>query len=204
MKNAAVQRGGVGRGGVGPGGVGSPEVAGLILGAVVALALGCDGGEPPAAPPNPTPPTSKPAEPTPGASAADEADKAAAEKPPAELAASASDPSFQLSLKPAGPYAAGKLGTFVVDLEPRGEYHVNEEYPMSVTVSAGEGLNLPKKELKKDDAAEFGEKRARFEVPFTPATTGEHRVQAHVRFAVCTPETCVPDERKLALALPVE
>jgi hypothetical protein len=29
-------------------------------------------------------------------------------------------------------------------------------------------------------------------------------VSALVKFAVCTPETCVPDERTLALALAVE
>ena len=28
--------------------------------------------------------------------------------------------------------------------------------------------------------------------------------QARVRFAVCTPENCVPDERTLALVLPVQ
>lgn len=166
-----------------------------LVAALAAALMGCDDeAKPPAEPTSPV--TAAPAEPTAKAEPAAEA--------PEALTSTASDPSFLLSLKPAGPYAAGKLGTFVVDLEPRGEYHVNEDYPMSVTVSAGEGLSLPKAELQKDDAAEFGEKKARFEVPFTPATKGEHRVQAHVRFAVCTPETCVPDERKLALALPVE
>jgi len=175
--------------------------AGWLFGLMVMW--GCGGGAQPAAEQgSPASPETKP-EAKPAATPAPKPEPAD-EKPAAELTATATDPSFQLSLKPAGPYEAGKLGTFVVDLEPRGEYHVNEEYPMSVTVSAGEGMTLPKAELKKADAAEFGQKRARFEVPFTPTAKGEHRVEAHVRFAVCTPETCVPDERKLALALPVE
>jgi hypothetical protein len=41
-------------------------------------------------------------------------------------------------------------------------------------------------------------------VPFTPSAVGTHRVEAKVSFAVCTPETCVPDTRTLSLALPVQ
>ena len=63
---------------------------------------------------------------------------------------------------------------------------------------------MAKSQLERPDAAEFGEKAARFDVPFTPAQAGEHTVQAKVRFAVCTPETCVPDERTLALAIAVK
>jgi hypothetical protein len=83
-------------------------------------------------------------------------------------------------------------------------YHVNQDYPMNVTLDGGDALQLPKRELKKADAATFTEKLARFDVPFTPSKAGSHRVDAKVKFAVCTPENCMPDERTLALVLPVE
>jgi hypothetical protein len=158
---------------------------------VVCGALLACGGEPPAAPAAPAALPAAPAAP--------------AAPPPAEgpLSDRAEDPTFELALLPNGPYAAGKLSSFTVSLKPRGEYHVNEDYPFSVSVQA-EGAALPKAELGKTDAAEFTDKVVRLDVPFTPSAKGEQALRAHVKFAVCTPETCVPDERTLALALTVE
>jgi hypothetical protein len=161
------------------------------------LLLGCGGGASPASPapadaPKPpvvqAAPTPAPVAPQPAAAATDHVD----------------DPSFELAASPVGPYTAGKLGSFGVSLKPRGVYHVNQEYPISISLHADEAVSLPKAELAKADAATFGEKLARFDVPFTAAKAGSHRVEAKVRFAVCTPENCVPDERTLALMLPVQ
>ena len=114
------------------------------------------------------------------------------------------DPSFELVAKASGPYASGKLASFAIALTPHGEYHVNQEYPISISLHAGDGLSFPKSELAKADAATFGEKAARFDVPFTALKPGDLHVEAKVRFAVCTAENCVPDERTLALNLAVQ
>lgn len=114
------------------------------------------------------------------------------------------DPTFELRLTPGGPYKAGELAHFVVSLTPKGEYHVNQEYPMEVAVHGPVELTFPKTSLAKEDAAAFNDRVARFDVPVTPTSAGEHRVIADVGFAVCTDETCVPDQRKLALVLDVE
>ena len=160
------------------------------------LALGCGGGSSPASPvpaEAPKPPVvqaAPPPAPTPA--------------PAAAATDHVEDPSFELAAVPVGPYTAGKLGSFGVSLKPRGVYHVNQEYPISISLHADDAVSLPKAELAKTDAATFGEKLARFDVPFTAAKAGSHRVEAKVRFAVCTPENCVPDERTLALMLPVQ
>jgi hypothetical protein len=114
------------------------------------------------------------------------------------------DPTFELTLKPSGPYAAGKVSSFAVSLKPRGVYHVNQDYPFSVSLTAPAGVTLPKAELAKADAAEFTDNGVRVDVPFTASAAGSHAITANVKFAVCTPETCVPDERTLALAVAVE
>jgi hypothetical protein len=160
----------------------------------VALLAGCGGGEPaaPAAaaePPAPAAPTPAPT-PAPAAPAAAATDKV-------------DDATFELALKPTGPYAPGKVQSFAVSLKPKGEYHVNQDYPFSVSLT-GQGVSFPKAELGKSDAAKFDDNAIELDVPFTAAAAGKHSVSAHVKFAVCTPETCVPDERTLALALPVE
>ena len=122
----------------------------------------------------------------------------------AEAAAVAEDPSFELRASAAGPYAPGEEGTFNIELTPRGVYHVNQDFPMTVRPCAPEGVALASAEMGPEDAAERSEERARYAVPFTAENAGEHRVSAIVDFAVCTPENCMPERRTIALLLPVE
>lgn len=170
--------------------LGIPSLVSILL-LALALAGGCGGENDAAAAPE------APVEREPGA----EAEPAqAAEEEPGPVA---EDPTFELRAEAQGPYTAGEQGTFEIRLTPRGEYHVNQEFPMNVSLTAPEGVELAQTQLGNDDAAELGEERARFAVPFTAASAGEHRVTAEVDFAVCTPEACMPDRRTLALVLPV-
>lgn len=123
---------------------------------------------------------------------------------PAEARDVAEDPSFELRATATGPYTANEEGRFEIVLNPRGNYHVNTQYPLSIQVEAPSEIRLPDPEIEVGDAAEFGEPRARFQVAFTAASAGQHRVTARVDFAVCTPEACMPECRTLALVLPVE
>jgi hypothetical protein len=137
-----------------------------------------------------------------GATAGDDAVEG--EGDDAEPGPTVEDPTFLLTATASGPYSNGQLGQFAITLTPRGEYHVNQEYPIRVEIEGPDAVGLAKSELERADAAEFGEERARFDVPFTPSAAGEHPVRAKIEFAVCTEENCVPDERTLALNLPVE
>ena len=123
------------------------------------------------------------------------------EAPPGPLV---DDPTFELRATAAGPYAPGQEGRFEIRLTPKGRYHVNQEFPMGITLTGPSGVSLPPGELGREAAAQFGEQIARFDVPFTASAAGQHQVQARVSFAVCTPESCMPDERTLAFVLPVQ
>ena len=122
----------------------------------------------------------------------------------AEATDHVTEPNFELRLTAGGPYTTGTAGTFGIALTPSEGWHVNQEYPMRVELTAPAGVGLAKSELERTDAAEYADERARFDVAFTPTASGEHRVLAKVDFAVCTPQNCVPDERTLALVLPVQ
>jgi hypothetical protein len=134
----------------------------------------------------------------------------AAPKPASIVAAPGAGPasideaSFSLKLAEAGPYKAGELGRIVVQLEPHGSFHINQEYPIEIGLSGDAETIFPKANLARADAAEFGETKARFDVPFNCKAPGDRKISANVKFAVCTPENCVPDERNLTLALAVK
>ncbi|MCC7535576.1 MAG: hypothetical protein IT379_05160 [Deltaproteobacteria bacterium] len=124
--------------------------------------------------------------------------------PPAGAAgARFEDPTFLLQATPGGPHAVNSPATFEISLVPRGAYHVNTEYPMKITLTPPAGVSAPRPVLQVADAAELTQTRARFSVPFTASAAGEHRMLARVEFAVCTDENCIPDERTLAVVLPV-
>lgn len=134
-----------------------------------------------------------------GAGQAPEAEKAPEEKPGKEALGN----NFALRMHAEAAYEAGKLAQFSVSLVPAEGWKVNEEYPMTVEVDSPEALGVMTSKMGKGDAAAFDTHQARFDIPFTPAAAGEHEVMATVNFAVCTAETCVPDQRKLAVAVQV-
>jgi hypothetical protein len=149
---------------------------------------GCSKSETPSAASQPT---------SPSAAAAPSAAPAAAPTPVIE------DKTFKLALVSEPGYTAGTPAKLKLVLEARGGYHVNQDYPIRIDLKAPAAVKLDKASLGKADAVEFGEPSAKFEVPFT-ASSGAHQLTADVDFAVCTPETCMPDQRTLAVALQVK
>ncbi len=161
----------------------------LMLAAVLVslVVVACSGGDEPTTAPTPAPLGERP--PPPPA--------------PAEARAVWDEPSFELRGDATGPFTAGTEGRFTIRLTPRGNYHVNHDYPLSITLTGPAPVTFPSTTLAADRATTFTEQLAQFDVPFT-ATAGTHRVTALVDFAVCTPEVCMPDTRTVAVDLAVQ
>jgi hypothetical protein len=128
-----------------------------------------------------------------------------AEKPHEPAGPSIETGSFLLAVTPAQPgYKIGKIGEVEIALEGRGEWHVNQEYPIRVDLKAAPGVALKKNELVKDDAKEFGEDKVRFLAGVEPSAAGDHEVTCDVSFAMCTEENCILEKRTVAMQLKVE
>jgi hypothetical protein len=113
--------------------------------------------------------------------------------------------SFLLAVTPTEPgYSIGHTGDVEIALEGRGDWHVNQEYPIRVDLKAGSGVALQKTELLKEDAKEFGEKKVRFLAGVQPSSAGEHELSCDVSFAMCTEENCILERRTVAMQLRVE
>lgn len=124
--------------------------------------------------------------------------------PPATVGPVVTDTGFEIRATAEPTYTAGQAAAFGISLSPRANYHVNQEYPIHITLRAPNGVTLQKTELARADAAEFTERLARFSVPFTAGAAGSTRVEAEVDFAVCTPENCMPDRRTVAVNIAVQ
>lgn len=173
----------------------------MWVGCMVALvgvglaAVACSGGA--EDPPSTDPPSSS------AAPASDVPPPSAPPSTAAEARAVWDEPSFELRGDAPGPYTAGTEGHFTIRLTPRGNYHVNQDYPLSITLTAPSGVTLPHATLAATDAETMSEPLAVFDVPFTASAAGTQHLTALVDFAVCTPEACMPDTRTVAIDLAV-
>jgi hypothetical protein len=113
--------------------------------------------------------------------------------------------SFLLAVAPAqSKYSIGKAGEIDIALEGRGEWHVNQEYPIRIELKAGPGVTLKKRELIKEDAKVLSEQRASFVAAVEPVVAGQHEVACDVSFAMCTEENCILENRTVAMRLEVQ
>ena len=98
----------------------------------------------------------------------------------------------------------GETGQARVTVVPRSDAHVSPDAPLSVTVSAGPALELPKQKLGRPDAKETAGKGVEFDVPFVGKQSGTDELKAQVTFFICTEKLCERQKREVALAVVVE
>jgi len=129
----------------------------------------------------------------------------ASEEPYVPVGPSIETGSFLLALAPAeSGYRVGKASDLQIELEGRGKWHVNQEYPIRVDLKGAPGVALKTAELGKDDAKEFSEEKVRFVVAVEPTAPGAHDVTCEVSFAMCTEENCILENRTVSTQLKVE
>jgi uncharacterized lipoprotein YbaY len=98
----------------------------------------------------------------------------------------------------------GEKGQAKVTVVPRSDAHVSPDAPVTVTVSGGPALDLPKQKLGRADAKATEAKGVEFEVPFVGKQAGKDELRAQVTFFICTEKVCERQKREVALAVVVE
>src|SRR5689334_14533987 len=96
----------------------------------------------------------------------------------------------------------GAASSAKIEVVPRSDAHVSPDAPISLTVTADEGVTLPKPKLGRAEAKETPSKGVEFEVPFTAQSKGE--VHGSLTFFICTEKLCERQKRDVAVAVEVE
>lgn len=99
--------------------------------------------------------------------------------------------------------AAGGSADLLVEIRPQNGWHMNHEFPTSVTVAPSDAIRVEKAKFEKKDAKRFDDEGADFMMPIKLSQPGKHEAKAHLSFAVCTEQTCLPENLELALTLDV-
>ncbi len=98
-----------------------------------------------------------------------------------------------------GAATVGQPATYRVFIEARGGFHLNADYPTSLTLSAPASISLALANISKEQATSFAETSAVFPVTFTANAAGTSEIRVVVDFAVCTEQNCQPESRTLLL-----
>ena len=92
-----------------------------------------------------------------------------------------------------------------IKVEPKGDYHVNTEFPAKLTIEAPAGVTLDKAKQSKADAVKLDEKGLQFHVAFTSADKGAKEFKGELKFAVCKGESaCLPQSKKISFTVDVK
>jgi hypothetical protein len=101
--------------------------------------------------------------------------------------------------------AAGTTAIASLTITAKGGWHVNEEAPITVALTAPAGVTIQKAKLTRADLAQSTKETARFDIPVsaTATETGKKTINAEARFVLCQEQACKPVKETLALAVDI-
>ena len=112
---------------------------------------------------------------------------------------------YLVELKPAASYKAGQEGSLEIAISAKGDYKINEKYPLKFKASepTDGSVKFAKTVLKREDGT-FETKKGSLKVAFTPAKSGKTTVTGVLSFSVCSEQNCMMDKVELETAVDVQ
>jgi hypothetical protein len=95
-------------------------------------------------------------------------------------------------------------GTARIKIAPGAGFHMNKDYPTSVSVVAPTGVTVEKPKQSKAEAVRFEETGAEFEVAYTASDAGKKTFSGELKFAVCSANSCDPKRAPLSFTVDVK
>jgi hypothetical protein len=121
-------------------------------------------------------------------------------KPPA---AELHEDTFDLVIRPAGPYASGQPGAAEVQVTAKGGYHCNDKYPYKFKVTEAPGVHFAAPVFDKS-ALTLETSKATMKLEFTPDSKGEKTIAGVFSFSLCSAERCLVEKRDVATKIAVD
>jgi len=99
--------------------------------------------------------------------------------------------------------AVGATATASLTITAKGGWHVNEEAPITVALTAPAGVTVQKAKLTRADLAQSTKEAARFDIPVSATEAGKKTINAEARFVLCQEQACKPVKETLVLAVDI-
>jgi hypothetical protein len=86
----------------------------------------------------------------------------------------------------------GKESLAKVHVHPRGDWHMNTDFPVKLELQTPVGVELVSGKLTREHVERLDDEALTFAVPFTPASEGQKRFEGKLSFAMCGELACDP------------
>jgi hypothetical protein len=116
------------------------------------------------------------------------------------------NPNYAARISLAGPCRKGQTCIMHVELQAKGEYHINDKYPYRFKVQdpPAEGVKYPKPAVGRENGS-FEEKKAVLDVPFIVEGSGSTAsVGGTLSLSVCSAANCLVDKQSLEVTAKVD
>ena len=98
----------------------------------------------------------------------------------------------------------GSKGSATLEIIPKKGWHLNDEFPYKLTMTAPAGTKVAKPEQSKKDTVSFSHEKMKWAIDFEASAAGDKAFTGKVKFAVCTETSCDPKKEELAFNVKVE
>jgi hypothetical protein len=112
--------------------------------------------------------------------------------------------SYTVKLAAPDKLATGAKGSATLEVAPKKGWHLNDEFPYKLTVTAPAGTKVAKPEQGKKDTVAFSREAMKWSIDFEASSAGNKAFTGKVKFAVCTETSCEPKKEELAFNVVVE
>lgn len=121
-----------------------------------------------------------------------------------QVTASKSDKDqYTVEMRAAGTCKAGSECKVEVSLKSKGDFHINDKFPIKFKGREGQGLSYTKAVVPREEG-KFAQKEGTLPIGFTSAKAGKAQVSGTFSFSVCTDANCLMEKVDLELDVDVK
>lgn len=111
-----------------------------------------------------------------------------------------------LEIIEAGTATVGVAAVTRVRVTPAPGFHINTEYPFTLSLTTARGVSLAKSELRggrgsAGDAEQLDENGMTIAVAATATTSGDHAITGTIHFGICQRDRCLSRDAPVSFAL---
>jgi hypothetical protein len=99
--------------------------------------------------------------------------------------------------------AVGAKGVATLTIAAKNGWHVNEEAPITVTLTAPAGVSVLKPKLTRHDLTSSSPESARFDIALEASDAGKKVITGDAKFVMCQASACKPVRETVTLAVEV-
>lgn len=118
-------------------------------------------------------------------------------------AALAADSAYSVKVE-APPAKKGQKAVAKIEIKPGSGFHMNKDYPTSLSLTPPAGVTIDKTKLTSKDATKWEEQGGEFDVAYTAAQPGKKVVTGELKFAVCSANSCDPKKSPVSIEIDVK